>query len=395
MKVLMLSGDPNILVSGTEAHERMRWYATAFDELHVVVMTSARTEPRKFDNLFLYSAFAGATAGKPVSARSLLGQRWALWRIARDVARRIGPAVVSAQSADEIGFIAWRIARRFRMPLQVQIHTDILSPWYRRASMKEWLRYRIARFLIPRAGCIRVVSERIKKSLVASGLAADQSRISVLSIMTDVVRFRDASRDPATDARFAQYDFKIIAVGRFFDKEKNFSLLIDAMAELVKIAPKAILVIVGDGPDRKNYELRIMNYGLEENIVIESWRNDLPSFYKSFDCYAMTSNYEGWGRTVIEAMAAGLPIVMTDVGLAGEVVKGGENGIVIPVGDKAALRNALASLYRDSTERKALADSARRTAADLSLGRDDYLARYADALVKCNEKIIKKCHPER
>jgi glycosyltransferase involved in cell wall biosynthesis len=100
------------------------------------------------------------------------------------------------------------------------------------------------------------------------------------------------------------------------------------MAEIVKIYPKTLLVISGDGPEKKNLELR-------QNVVIEPSVNfeTLISYYKAADLFLLTSNYEGYGRTVIEAAAAGLPVVMTDVGLAPPA--GG--GKVTPVGDKEVL----------------------------------------------------------
>ncbi|MEK7561107.1 MAG: glycosyltransferase family 4 protein [Patescibacteria group bacterium] len=383
MKVLMLSSDPNILVEGTEAHERMRWYGTTFDELHIAVLTklsfvSQKTsyEVKLRKKLILY----------PVAARWRIVGFCRLYRMMRRVVPVARPDVITAQGPDEIGLIGYLVARRFRIPLQLQIHTDIFSKFYRRVSLKEFLRYWIAIFLIPRADCMRVVSERIKQSLWEYGVRSTEYGVTVLPVYTDVGRFREAPRDPAIDQRFHDYAFKIIAVGRFMDKEKNFSMLIGAMEEFVKIAPRVILVIVGDGPDKKNYELRIMNYGLKENIIIESWRNDLPSFYKSFDLYVMTSNYEGWGRTVIEAMAAGLPVVMTDVGLAGEVVKNGENGVVVPVGNKEALCTALTAIYRDKEKRARYSEAGRETVIRLSLTRDDYLKRYAEALDQCGGK---------
>lgn len=374
MRILMLGSDSNVLVEGTEAHERMRRYASVFEELHVVVMTSQVQPEVRRGNLFL----------NPAYSNSGIGQRWRLYAVARAVCRAARPNIVSVQSPDEIGLIGLLLTKKFKMPLQLQIHTDVFSPHYRRAGVKEWIRAKIARWLLPYANCVRVVSERIKRSIVHIPYRITHIPIAVLPIHTDIAKFRDATRDPNTDERFKDFHFKMIAVGRFVDKEKNFSMLIDAMREFMKLCPKALLVLVGDGPDRRKYELRIKNQALEKNIHLESWRDDLPSFYKSFDLSVMPSNYEGWGRTVIEAMAAGLPVVMTDVGLAGEVVCHNENGIVVPVADRDGLALALAELFRNPARLRLLRENAKKTAEAIhEVSPNVYLQKYRDAFQCC------------
>ena len=386
MKVLMISADPAILTPGTEAAERMRDYARLFDELHIVVLCRGSAKDRQEGNLFLYAGYGAVWPMRFFRA----------WRLGALCMRRSGCDMITAQGADETGALAWLLARRMGIRFQLQIHTDIMSPHYRRASGKEYLRYRIARFLIPRAACLRVVSERIRRSLIVAKKGTFQTKsgkysrlslerkITMLPIFTDVSQFISAAPDPETERRFKEYDFKMIAVGRFVDKEKNFSMLIDVMRIFVRICPQAILVIVGEGPDCRNYESRIRKYGLEKNIILEPWRDDLSSFYKSFDLFLLSSNYEGWGRAVIEAMAAGLPVIMTDVGLAGEVVKNNENGIVVPVGDAQAFLRAIKTLYEDPQKRKQLAAAGRETAKNLQpANKKDYLTRYWRSFGSC------------
>ena len=381
MKVLMISADPAILIPGTDAAQRMRDYARIFDELHIVVLCRGRADKRQEGNLFLYAGYGAVWPMRFVRA----------WRIGRAILRRKCD-VITAQGADETGVLAWFLACRWGVSFQLQMHTDIMSSWYRRASWKEYVRYRIARFLVPRASCIRTVSERIRRSLTRSFQTKSgtrsrlslERRIAVLPIFTDVFQSIAAAPDSETERRFSDYDFKMIAVGRFVDREKNFSMLIDVMREFVRICPRAVLVIVGEGSDAKDYRLQITDYKLEKNVILEPWRDDLASFYKPFDLFLSSSNYEGWGRAVVEAMAAGLAVVMTDVGLAGEVVKNGENGIVVPVGDWQAFLEAIKILYEDPQKRKTLAAAGRETAKNLTpKTRAEYLTRYRECLESC------------
>jgi glycosyltransferase involved in cell wall biosynthesis len=82
--------------------------------------------------------------------------------------------------------------------------------------------------------------------------------------------------------------------------------------------------------------------------------------------YVQPSYFEGWGLAVIEAAAAGVPIVMTDVGCAGEIIKDGENGLVVPPGNVTALAEALERVMKDEALRSALAEAVRRAVANLA-----------------------------
>ncbi len=380
MKVLMLSTDANILETTSSARDRMERYAVVLGELHVVVVApraQAEDAGKKRSQAHTGNLFLSAACGG-IFARLIKA-----YRILSASARRMSFDVVTAQAPDEVGIIAWLVARRFKIPLQIQIHTDILSPWYRRASWKERIRYWLATFLIPRAGCVRVVSKRIKESLV-SGFGFRVSGITALPIFTDVSKFLEAKEDPDTRERFHLPSFKMIAAGRFVDKEKNFSMLIDMMRDFVAVCPAALLVLVGDGPDGEKYESRIKNYKLEKNVIMEPWRDDLPAFYKSFDLFLLSSNYEGWGRAVVEAMASGLAAVMTDVGLAGEVAKDRENAMVVPVGDRAGFLDACETLYHDSILRQRLSEEGARTATQMHPRTwNEYLEEYKKSFTSC------------
>lgn len=375
---MVIGRDPKILNPDSENFRRVREYADLFEETHIILMMSGNFEPRSFGNkLFLW----------PTNSSFLWQAPYDAWRLGKKIAARYNPELIDAQDASESGLAAFLIARKCGLPFRIQIHTDIMSPFFKGASFKERLRYCLARFLIPRANCIRVVSERIKKSLLSSFPAIEDKSITVLPIFSDLNPYLTAKADYKTQERFRSYNFKMISAGRLVEKEKNLSLLIKMMREFIKSAPQSLLVIVGEGPGEKNYKSQIANYKLQKNVIIEPWKEDLFSFYKSFDLFLLSSNYEGWGRIVLEAMAAGLPAVMTDVGLAGEIVKNKENGLVVPVADQKAFFQAVLMSYRDKELRKKLAQNARDTALKLSLQtKADYLSLYKKAILLCRKQ---------
>ena len=101
----------------------------------------------------------------------------------------------------------------------------------------------------------------------------------------------------------------------------------------------------------------------------------MASYYKSADLFLLTSNYEGWGLAVVEAMAAGCPVVMTDVGCAGELVAPGQTGLVAPVGEKNGLSLAINEMAANRRLREEIKNKARLAVKNLP-NKDDYLARY-------------------
>jgi glycosyltransferase involved in cell wall biosynthesis len=220
------------------------------------------------------------------------------------------PGVVTVQDPFEAGLAAWYIARALGAPLHVQVHTDFLSPGYARHSLINRVRVSLARFVLSRAARVRVVSERIKKALEESGM---QVPIAVLPIYVDVERLQKAGH-PALTARFAAFDKCILIVSRL-EPEKNLALGISAFA---LSAPKdACLIIVGGGSERSRLEAEAREWNIADRVFFEG-EQPAASYYALADLLLVTSFYEGYGLVIIEALAAGKPVLSTDVGVARE-----------------------------------------------------------------------------
>ena len=342
MKILMISRDRSVFNSGSDANQRMFEYGRLADKLHILVLS------RPFQSLKI---------GKEIKGFDL----------------------VTAQDPFETGLIGWLIAKILKARLQLQIHTDFMSPYFKKESLLNRTRVLIAKFLIPRADCIRVVSNRILSRLNLHGEV--QPRAVVLPIFVDVEKIKSAPIKTDLRVEYPQFDFIILMASRLA-KVKNIGLAIAAMREVVKEYPKAGLIIVGDGPEREALKSSVASRRLSANIIFEPWTDDLPSYYKTADLFLLTSNYEGYGRTVAEAMAAGCPVVMTDVGVSGELVRDRYSGIVVPAGDKKKLAEAILEMARDRALRNNLALSAENIIAGFPKKRE-YLREYKKSWEKC------------
>jgi len=305
MKILIVNLDKSIFKKDSRSLNDLKDYSHVLDKLFVITWTLKKEEPIFFENrLFIY----------PTNSRNRLFYIFDTYKIFKKFIKQEKVDLVSSQDPFETGLSAWLISRIFKIPLHLQAHVDFLSPYFRQESLINRLRVWLAKFLIPRAKCIRVVSQRIKKSLLK--IVNCKLKIAVLPIWVNVEKIRNTPVRTDLHKKYPQFDFIILMASRF-TREKNIGLAIDAMSDVVARYPKAGLIIVGGGSLKKNYELRIKNY---ENIKIENWTDDLVSYYKTCDLFLLTSNYEGYGMTLVEAAAAGCKIISTDVGIAGELL---------------------------------------------------------------------------
>lgn len=356
MKVLMFSTDKTIFESGSQAQERMVAYGQLAERLFIVVLSKKLVKDQVLD----------ISHNVKVYARSF----WGAWRLGK-LFRNDNISLITAQDPFETGLIGYWAVRDLKAKLQLQIHTDFLSQYFIKESLKNRFRVLLAKWLLPKANSVRVVSERIRSSLTAYGLQL--MAITVLPIFVDVQKIQSAPITVDLHKKYPQFDFIILVASRL-TKEKNIFLAIKATSEVIKINPKVGLIIVGDGPEESSLRLETRNSKLETNIIFEPWINDLPSYCKTADVFLNTSNYEGYGRTLIEAAAAGCPIITTDVGLVGDIINK-DNSLIIPVGDVKKLVVSTLKLIEDSHWRNELGRKAKEAAQKLD-NKKVYLENY-------------------
>jgi L-malate glycosyltransferase len=141
---------------------------------------------------------------------------------------------------------------------------------------------------------------------------------------------------------------------------KDHETLVSAMAIVRQRLPQARLVIAGEGELREQIETQVRTLGLGDRVVLAGFRRDLDRLLPAFSVFCLSSQLEGLGTTLLDAMAFGLPIVATAAGGIPEAVQDGVSGRVVPVRDPAALAEALVSVLGDEERRSALGAGGRR-----------------------------------
>ncbi len=172
---------------------------------------------------------------------------------------------------------------------------------------------------------------------------------------------RNASATANLHEQYPAYDFIILMASRI-TPEKNIEMACQAAREVAKKFPRTLLLVVGDGPERGLLEKKYgggdmpqvsFDDGMEERAFSGPtviFKDAVPystllSYYKTADMFLVTSNYEGYGRTILESLASGTPVFSTDVGIAREAIHIGENGRVFSVGDKKMLTEGLMKVF--------------------------------------------------
>lgn len=357
MKILNLSLDEKILDKESAPAKRLVGYGELAEKYAVIVPSEEAEEIELSSRVKVYGS----------GGRSKLARFLKLYQRARKILSKENFSVITIQDQYYLAFLGWRLAKKFRMGLEIQAHG------FEKFS---GLRKIIAHFILPRADSVRAVSQRLKKQLISEFNIAEE-KITVAPVYSELGIIRAEARVKDKGGRFI-----FLTVGRLVPV-KNIKIQIAAIKEIIKQEKNIELWVVGEGAERKELENQAARHDLP--IKFFGWQADLTKFYEQADAFLLTSKSEGWGMVVIEAAGWGLPVIMTDVGCAGEVIKNGESGLVIPAGGEKELAAAMLKILTDENLRKKLGQGAR--AAFLSLpGREEIFSLYKESWRKAMKK---------
>ena len=265
----------------------------------------------------------------------------------------------------------------------VRIHTfhgNVFEGYF--GSRTSGMIQRTERFLGARTDRIVAISDRQHEELLKYRVAPD-ARIRVVPLGLDLGRFEGHDRAGAR-ARLGIDDatVAVVAIGRLVPI-KRIDRLIRAFSAAVAGAPEIRLYLVGDGSERSSLEELAASLGVADRVAFAGWSSDTPTWYAAADVVALTSDREGTPLALIEAAAAGRPVIASDVGGVADIVVDGETGLVFPPDDEDALAAALVRLARDPVLRLRLGSAAPTHARSYSAERlvDDLDSLYRQALL--------------
>jgi glycosyltransferase involved in cell wall biosynthesis len=202
-------------------------------------------------------------------------------------------------------------------------------------------------------------ADAIKQVLVKNG-EFPASKITVVRNAVDWQRFANVPRKREEKfPQFAADDKVVILVANMNRTIKGHHLVVEAAPEIVAKVPQVRFVFVGDGEQRIVLEAKVRDKGLEENFLFMGKRKDIPELLACADIALLASLMEGLPNVVLEYMSAGLPVVSTRAGGAGEIIEDNVSGLLVPTDDSKAIATALLRLLQDEETAKRMGVAAR------------------------------------
>jgi glycosyltransferase involved in cell wall biosynthesis len=269
-------------------------------------------------------------------------RKMSVWRSLRNLSQcvRHGVAAVRRERLDAVvgfnltpyGVVAWWIARRTGRPslaalIGADFNTRLDQPGLRRPLQA----------VLRRCSRVTIFSQSAKRELERRGLRP--GRVFVLPNTVDTKRYRP---DPAVAK-----DYDLVFTGYLIPR-KGVDRLLAAVARLAERGPPVRCLIIGDGIERERLEAEARRLEVAERVKFAGWSADVAGQVRRARVFVLLSAAEGLPIALLEAMASGLPAVVTDVGANADVVRDGVNGYLVPhPADPAEVADRLARLLDD------------------------------------------------
>ena len=238
------------------------------------------------------------------------------------------------------------------------------KPWvafahgYIHGSRKTELYNRLDRMVLPWADRVVAVAGSMKTLLLKSGVRRDKIRLIYNAI------------EPAPPTRTSPAELRQAhglttehvvagAIGRL-SPEKGHLTLFEAMRSVASAVPTARLLVVGDGPDRTMLQEYCRAHGLQDRVIFTGYQENISDYYGILDLLVLPSLTEGLPNTVLEAMSFGIPVLATSVGGVPEIIEG-DNGVMVPPQDPAALAQQLIRLLENQELRRTIGANGRNS----------------------------------
>ena len=259
------------------------------------------------------------------------------------------------------GDYAWQIAVE-------KGKTNILIDDFQKAPKTGWISilWRLQSFVCQHADQIVVPSEYLAGLVRGWGVSEDK-----IKVIYNGVDFKPSELSKEDARRKVGISGNIILSAGRLVPWKGFRMLIKIMPQLLAVNQFFRLVIVGEGPDKNRLQAMIKNLNIDRQVVITGAQtpDKLATFVAAADVFVLNTGYEGFSHQILEVMLAGVPIITTPVGGNLEVMKQGENGLMIRYNDEQNLVEAIKTLWNHAELREQFAVAAKQTAVTFNAER--------------------------
>lgn len=259
-----------------------------------------------------------------------------------------------------VGGVLTRLAaRRARKKGTKVIYTAHGFHFYKGAPLKNWLLYYpVEKWLARYTDCLITINEEDYELARKKRFQAGSIK-KVDGVGVDINRFKPPAEEEKLALRqeygFNEKDFIIICVGEL-NANKNQALAIKAVKILKERIPNIKLLLAGRGNMEKQYRKMAEKLGVKDNVLFLGYRRDIPELLSISDIAVSSSRREGLPVNVMEAMATGLPLVVTDCRGNRDLVQNGENGFVVGINDAEGMAERIEALLVNKSLRVIFGD---------------------------------------
>ena len=255
-----------------------------------------------------------------------------------------------------VGDFAWEYAIRHRL---IPADENIDDFQRTRRGFTVALLKRLQRWYVSRARAV-IVPSRYFREIVA-GWGVPEQKLRVIYNAVDLASYTDLSPRKEVQERFGLSGRVVLTAARL-TSWKGVDRLIAALSAWREAVPGTNLVVVGDGPQRANLERLAQATGVAEAVhfIGQVPHERMPFYLRAADVFVLYSGYEGLPHVLLEAMAAGVPVVASRKGGIPEVVEDGVTGLLVEWGDETALQEAVARVLAGGTLATRLSAAGRR-----------------------------------
>ena len=260
--------------------------------------------------------------------------------------RRVRPQIVHTHMA-KAGTAARLAARLARVPIVIHTyHGHVFHSYF--SPRKTAVFLNIERALGRLTDQIVAVGDTQRAELIGYRVAPAEKIVSIpLGLQIESMLDAETERGQLRAELGLNGVDRLVGIVARLVPIKAHEVFLEAAAEVQRRVPNARFVIVGDGERRAELEARARDLGLAERTLFLGWRRDMRKVYADLDVVVLSSLNEGSPVAIIEAMAAGRPVVSTEVGGVGEVVANGRGGLLVPPRDPSALAEAVSTVLAD------------------------------------------------
>ncbi len=278
----------------------------------------------------------------------------AAWRLSRLI-KQLKPDIVHAHDPHGVAMAALALSMSTQLAKPPLVAARRVDFHLRGSSLSRW-KYR-------QVDCFICASEAIRQLLIGDGVPP--GRAVTVHEGIDIERVERTEPAQLHGEFWLPHHAPLIGNVAALVPHKGQRHLIEAARVVLPQAPDARFIIAGEGELRPALERQIKDYHLEKHVLLAGFRPDVLSLHKAFDIFAMSSITEGLGTSLLDAMAAGKPIVATRAGGIPEVVVDGETGLLVPPRDHEAMADAIVQLLKDEILRRQMGDAGRARARAL------------------------------